>query len=193
MSQRQRFFSVQDFASLSPLVRCAEGVWDELKLVDLHWMQYAADHEKHLTGEWLTAMVYRRDSIFVRRKTKPRPNLTNAEQRKAVAAIRRLPKQIPGLTRWFDSFKAINFVGISKMPPGSMLAPHRHFNPNSLVMHVALDVPPEGSGIMVEDETFIWSKPGQCVIFDDSLHHSAWNHGDGERTILHVDFERKVG
>ena len=92
-----------------------------------------------------------------------------------------------------EAFKAINFVGISKMPSGSMLAPHRHFNPNSLVMHVALEVPPEGSGIMVEDETFIWSKPGQYVIFDDSLNHSAWNHGDGERTILHVDFERKVG
>lgn len=73
----------------------------------------------------------------------------------------------------------------------STLAPKTHIPPHfglcnfKLVAHLALRIP-EHCGIRVGNETRHWQE-GQCLIFDDSFRHEAWNQSELERTVLIFD------
>ena len=74
----------------------------------------------------------------------------------------------------------------------SLLEPHREIPPHQdhhnvhLTCHLGLRVPGNG-GIRVGGIERPW-KEGQCLIFDSSYSHAAYNHADANRLVLLVDF-----
>lgn len=102
-------------------------------------------------------------------------------------AIRRCPEtwrilqKIPGLkSAMFSIFE-----------PGKHLPPHRGPYNGVLRFHLGLIVPdaPDRVGIRVHDRVCHW-REGEALIFDDAYEHEAWNHSDGVRVVLFVDFEK---
>jgi aspartyl/asparaginyl beta-hydroxylase (cupin superfamily) len=73
----------------------------------------------------------------------------------------------------------------SVLLPGAHIKPHCDLWNFSINLHVAIDVP-EGCAITVAGETRNWHE-GECLLFDYSFEHEAWNDGDRPRTCLLVD------
>ncbi len=87
--------------------------------------------------------------------------------------------EVPGLVN----------AGFSRFAPGTHLYPHRGELAGVLRCHLALVVPPGDLGIRIGDETRRW-ETGRCIVFDDTLEHTAWNHAAGDRVVLLVTFAR---
>lgn len=88
-------------------------------------------------------------------------------------------KQIPGLM----------MAGFSRLEPGTRIIPHCGYEGYSgyvLRLHLGLNIPDE-CGLRVGHEIHIW-KEGECIIFDDSVEHEAWNRSNRTRTVLLCDF-----
>lgn len=96
-------------------------------------------------------------------------------------ATRRLLRAIPGLRTAFFSI----------LEPGKRLPPHRGPYNGVLRLHLGLIVPEpaERCWIRVAAERRCW-RPGQVLLFDDSLEHEVHNDTDGVRVVLFVDFLR---
>lgn len=139
-----------------------------------------------LDGNWTICPVYFGNySIF-------QMNLGRKGEVDIMELLDILPKRFPEITRLFSRIKSINFTAFSRLHPRSKLAAHRHKNPKSLIFHMGLVIPPGRTcGLCVNEEVHLWEKPGDAVIFDDNLEHSAWNDSDEERIILYADFMRK--
>jgi len=76
----------------------------------------------------------------------------------------------------------------SVLSPGARLPKH-HDNTNAkLNFHVGVIVPP-GCGIEVGGETRSWVE-GECLGFDDSFLHQAWNESRQQRVVLILDLWR---
>ncbi len=91
----------------------------------------------------------------------------------------RIVKQIPGLM----------MAGFSRLAPGARIVPHRGYEGYAgyvLRLHLGIDVP-EDCGLRVANETRQW-RNGECMIFDDSIEHEAWNASSRPRTVLLIDF-----
>jgi hypothetical protein len=73
----------------------------------------------------------------------------------------------------------------STLLPGAAIKPHCDLWNFSINLHLAIDIP-EDCGIRVADEAREW-KEGECLLFDYSFEHEAWNHGTRPRTCLLVD------
>ncbi|TKC98582.1 aspartyl/asparaginyl beta-hydroxylase domain-containing protein [Polyangium fumosum] len=73
----------------------------------------------------------------------------------------------------------------STLRPGVSLPPHHDDSNLKLTVHLGLDIPPD-CGIKVGIETRTWQE-GQCLMFDDTFLHEAWNHSDRTRTCLLLD------
>jgi hypothetical protein len=73
----------------------------------------------------------------------------------------------------------------STLLPGAAIAPHCDLWNFSINLHFAIDIPP-GCGIRVAGETRTWVE-GECLLFDYSFEHEAWNRGARPRTCLLVD------
>ncbi|MFE7777024.1 aspartyl/asparaginyl beta-hydroxylase domain-containing protein [Streptomyces sp. NPDC057445] len=73
----------------------------------------------------------------------------------------------------------------STLLPGAAIRPHCDLWNFSINLHVAVDIP-EDCGIRVAGEARPW-KEGECLLFDYSFEHEAWNHGARPRTCLLVD------
>lgn len=73
----------------------------------------------------------------------------------------------------------------SVLLPGAHIKPHCDLWNFSINLHVAIDVP-DGCAITVAGETRGWQE-GECLLFDYSFEHEAWNEGDRPRTCLLVD------
>lgn len=76
----------------------------------------------------------------------------------------------------------------SRLAAGARIPPHHGVLNTRLICHLPLIVPP-GCGFRVGGETREW-RPGELLIFDDSVEHEAWNEGSGDRTILIFDIWR---
>lgn len=76
----------------------------------------------------------------------------------------------------------------SRLSAGARIPSHHGMLNARLICHLPLIVPP-GCGFRVGGETREW-RPGELLIFDDSVEHEAWNDGTGERTILIFDIWR---
>jgi aspartyl/asparaginyl beta-hydroxylase (cupin superfamily) len=88
---------------------------------------------------------------------------------------------------------------LSKMGPKTSLATHQgwaQLSNHVLRCHLGLDVPGEdvhACGMVVEDE-ICFHKTGDVLVFDDSKHHSAFNHhASATRIILIFDVARPPG
>jgi aspartyl/asparaginyl beta-hydroxylase (cupin superfamily) len=73
----------------------------------------------------------------------------------------------------------------SVLLPGARIKPHCDLWNFSINLHVAIDVP-EHCAITVAGETRGW-REGECLLFDYSFEHEAWNDGNRPRTCLLVD------
>ncbi len=70
----------------------------------------------------------------------------------------------------------------SILKPGAYIPPHFGLANTKLAVHLALMIP-EDCAIRVGPETRGWTE-GQCLIFDDSFEHEAWNRSDQTRAVL---------
>jgi beta-hydroxylase len=50
-------------------------------------------------------------------------------------------------------------------------------------------VPAGDLGLEVDGVVLRW-RQGECLVFDDTVAHTAWNLGHGDRTVLLVTFAR---
>lgn len=102
------------------------------------------------------------------------------------------------LTRCTVTARAIAAVpglvnaGFSLFRPGTHLYPHRGELPGVVRCHLPLVVPPGDVALRFGGEVRQW-RPGQCVVFDDTVEHEAWNHGASDRIVLLVTFLRRLG
>jgi aspartate beta-hydroxylase len=76
----------------------------------------------------------------------------------------------------------------SRLSAGARIPLHNGMLNARLICHLPLIVPP-GCGFRVGGEMRQW-RPGELLIFDDSVEHEAWNHGTSDRIILIFDIWR---
>ncbi len=70
----------------------------------------------------------------------------------------------------------------SILRPGTYIPPHYGLSNLKLTVHLGLDIPSD-CAIKVGQDLGGW-RPGEVLIFDDSFHHSAWNHSRKDRAVL---------
>ncbi len=87
-----------------------------------------------------------------------------------------------------DSIADLTTAGFSRLAPATQILPHEGYTNTVLRCHLGLIVP-GGCGIQVGDETRTWQE-GKCLVFDDTIRHSAWNNSALPRIILSIDFIR---
>lgn len=73
-------------------------------------------------------------------------------------------------------------VFFSILRPGAYIPPHYGLGNHKLAVHLPLLVP-DACAIRVGSETRGWTE-GECLIFDDSFEHEAWNRSDHIRVVL---------
>ena len=76
-------------------------------------------------------------------------------------------------------------VFFSTLAPRTLIPPHTGVTNTRLIVHIPLIVP-EGCWFRVGNEKREW-KPGEALIFDDTIEHEAWNGSDQLRAILIFD------
>jgi len=73
----------------------------------------------------------------------------------------------------------------SVLQPGTHIPPHHGVGNYKLVVHLPLVIP-DSCALRVGDETRVWRK-GECLVFDDSFEHEAWNRSGSTRAVLIFD------
>lgn len=73
----------------------------------------------------------------------------------------------------------------SALKPGTHIPPHHGATNTRLTVHLPLIIPPD-CALRVGGETHVW-KPGELVLFDDTIQHEAWNFSDRLRVVLIFD------
>lgn len=110
-------------------------------------------------------------------------------------------KDIPeNQLRFPETMKAIQTVDLcrteggtpsvlfSLLKAGAHIPPHTGMLNTRLICHLPLIIP-NNCGLRVGNKTVEW-KPGQLIIFDDSINHEAWNHSNQDRLVLIFDIWR---
>ena len=92
-----------------------------------------------------------------------------------------LLQQVPGLSH----------AGFSRLAAGAEISPHVGYSDQVLRLHLGLRAG-ENCGIRVGAQVRRWI-PGECLVFDDTVEHEAWNRGSSERLVLLVDFTKPEG
>ena len=73
----------------------------------------------------------------------------------------------------------------SVLAPGAHIPPHTGVINTRLVVHLPLIIPAD-CGIRVGAETRGWNQ-GECIVFDDTFEHEAWNKSEQTRVVLIFD------
>jgi hypothetical protein len=184
--------NVNDYPEFGPLVENVPLILAELEQSNPVWMPWSSDafddqgKPVFLSGgSWAVSPVY-----FGRQRPDQAINIDPAYKAMAVEACKSLPGIYPHTTQLLHRIPSINYAAFSRLAPQSRLEPHQHRSPESLIMHLALKIPRQGSGISVAGQSHTWQKPGDMLIFDDEQEHSAWNCSIRDRIVLYVDFLR---
>lgn len=90
----------------------------------------------------------------------------------------RLLREIPGVARFGTAL-------YSALAPHTRIAPHHGYSNAKLRCQLPLRVPPD-CALKVGDQE-IAQREGECIVFDDSFLHSAWNDSDEARFVLVFD------
>lgn len=77
----------------------------------------------------------------------------------------------------------------SRLAPGATIAPHHGMLNTRLICHLPLVVPEDCGALRVGNEEHPW-REGECLIFDDSMQHEAWNPSQQARVVLLFDVWR---
>lgn len=81
---------------------------------------------------------------------------------------------------------SIGMSYLSRLGPGARIAPHSGPTNVRLRCHLGIGIPRGDCAISVGGVVKRWSS-GTCIVFDDSLEHSAWNLAQTARLVLVVD------
>jgi hypothetical protein len=181
-------YPLEDFPDFKRLAGEFAVIIEELNK-NTFWMKWGSDtynpsgHCQFLSGDWTVCPVYFGNYSY-RSIHVPGKQDFDIDQ-----LAQSLPLRFSKTIELLKEIKSINFAAFSRLHPQSSLAPHKHNNPYSLIFHLGLIIPPGNTcGLKVGDETHLWTKPGDALIFDDTNEHSAWNHSDEERVVLYIDF-----
>jgi aspartate beta-hydroxylase len=77
-------------------------------------------------------------------------------------------------------------IYISRMVPGTHIVPHVGPTNLRLRSHLGIHVPAGDCRLRLGGETRGWVQ-GECIVFDDTFEHEAWNFTHEARTVLIVD------
>jgi ornithine lipid ester-linked acyl 2-hydroxylase len=94
----------------------------------------------------------------------------------------------PDTARALQDIPGLSMAGFSRLAPRTHVKPHVGWAASVYRLHLALVVPP-GCRLRVAEETRAWQE-SQCLIFDDTVEHEAWNDSDLPRGVLLLDFLR---
>ncbi len=165
---------------------------EELKNNQL-WLNWGSDaydpsgHCKFLSGNWKVCPIY------FGRYAGMSMQLGDLSEDHARELLKSLPQRFPKTIELLQPFSALNFAAFSRLQAKSTLTPHKHINPFSWICHIGLIIPLGNScGLKVGEQTHLWTKPGDIIVFNDNLEHSAWNNSDEDRVVLYIDFQRKI-
>jgi aspartate beta-hydroxylase len=75
---------------------------------------------------------------------------------------------------------------VSRLRPGTHVAPHRGPTNLRVRCHLGLSVPKGDCALRAGGETRRWVE-GKCFVFNDFLEHEAWNRTGSDRIVLVVD------
>ncbi len=103
------------------------------------------------------------------------------------ANLARCPNTAAALREWpsCDLPGCAPTAMFSILEPRTRIPPHTGTTNARLVVHVPLVIPPR-CGFRVGAETRDW-RPGEALIFDDTIEHEAWNDSDDWRAVLILD------
>lgn len=183
------FYPVDRFPLLKELQENYQTIVEELKSSPI-WIEWGSDYRDEgshclfLNGMWKVCPVYfgNYDPVWMNV-----PGITNEMKKELIG---RLPDLFPKTTAMLKKNERINYAAFSRLYPKSRLAPHAHRNPHNRIMHLGLIIPPGNTcGLKVGDDTHIWNKAGDAVVFNDNLQHSAWNDSDIDRIVFYLDFQ----
>jgi aspartate beta-hydroxylase len=74
----------------------------------------------------------------------------------------------------------------SVLRPGTHIPPHTGVINGRLTVHLPLMVPPDCGALAAAREPRAW-REGECLVFDDSFVHEAWNRSGRTRVVLIFD------
>jgi aspartyl/asparaginyl beta-hydroxylase (cupin superfamily) len=95
----------------------------------------------------------------------------------------------PVTTRVVEQVPGMVTAGFSVLAPGTHIRPHVGYTTQVLRCHLGVVVPDADCMLRVGSETRSW-REGECLIFDDTVEHEAWNRSSAPRTVLLLDFTR---
>ena len=97
----------------------------------------------------------------------------------------------PTITNLIESHNTVRtqagLLYASKLKPGTHIKAHRGPTNQRLRCHLGINIPDGDCGLKGGGETRRWQE-GQCLVFDDSFEHEAWNHTSKPRVVLIIDF-----
>ncbi len=176
LPQRQ-FYEREEFPWLAALEAKTELIRDELLAIasdDRAFEPYVRSNSNRPPNDFAGLLDNLDWSAFYLIKDGAEVAENAARCPATMAAMRAAPlAAIPGQT------PAVLF---SLLRPGARIPPHTGMFNTRLICHLPLIVP-EGCGFRVGNAVRPWVE-GQCLIFDDSIEHEAWNNSDQLRAVL---------
>lgn len=152
----------------------------ELKILEDNWLdilhELNSEETKNYT-HWPQSHVY--DGVWVVCDLLVAGHLNN-QNAKSFPKTMALLSQIPGLYT----------AGFSALAPGTVIKPHTGFTDTVLRAHLGL-MCPDNCAIRVGEETRQWEE-GKCLIFDDTVEHSVYNHSSNVRVVLLMDIAKDL-
>jgi len=182
------FFDREQFLFLRDLEKGTETIRRELEQIlghDEDLLPYVnvagepGEEWRHLnrSKRWSSYHLYRNSELV-------RANCEQCPETYAITEALPMPR-LPGQSPE---------VFFSLLRPGTHIPPHCGLANYKLTVHLPLILPPN-CAIRVGDQTETW-KVGECLVFDDSFEHEAWNKSDSLRAVLileawHPDLTRQ--
>ncbi|MCB1865503.1 MAG: aspartyl/asparaginyl beta-hydroxylase domain-containing protein [Chromatiales bacterium] len=83
----------------------------------------------------------------------------------------------------------IRAAGFSRLAPNTHIQPHCGRPKQELRCHLGIVIPDGDLGLRVGPEVRNW-REGECLLFDDTVEHEAWNRTSSDRIVLLVDIPR---
>ncbi|MBV9957195.1 MAG: aspartyl/asparaginyl beta-hydroxylase domain-containing protein [Acidobacteria bacterium] len=94
----------------------------------------------------------------------------------------------PRTARHLSKVSGLTTAGFSRLAPQTHIKPHVGWVASVYRLHLGLVVP-ESCKLRVGTEVRNWVE-GECLIFDDTVEHEAWNNSNQSRVVLLLDFLR---
>lgn len=169
-----------------------KGFYD---LADFPWTQHLVDNWEEIRGEvdQLTEQwspTYSAFAEYIEKENKPGMpwktcilvffSINNLDACEACPKTYSVLEKIPN----------VSVVMFSRLDPHAHIPAHEGYTTDVLRCHLGLTVPePDKCILRVGDEKRNW-REGEVLVFDDTVEHEVWNHGDASRTILMIDTVR---